>query len=239
MKNNTTSDVVINAESAFQAPVNDLITNAINLLDQAAMPYVEENIHFLMATNTDDSGQQECSSGNVPGIWYKITPQQDGEIDALLSSANNSESVLIIYESLNPDATTGIQLTWVNQPNNFCGVGNSASVNAVVGKTYYIFAASTNAYADITIDVSQVLSTNDTKFIDFSYYPNPVINELHFKAKTTIENIQIFNMLGQQIFNQKINDTNGSVSLSTLNKGLYLAEIISEGKKSTFKIVKK
>jgi hypothetical protein len=46
-------------------------------------------------------------------------------------------------------------------------------------------------------------------------------------------------MLGQQIFNQKINDTNGSVSLSTLNKGLYLAEIISEGKKSTFKIVKK
>ncbi len=237
VKNNTASNVTIDATNAFQEPENDLISNAINL-NQEQMPYVEENIHFLMATNTDDSGQLDCTTGTIPGIWYKVTPQQNGQINASLSSIF-VDSILIIYESLNPDATTGIQLTWVDQPNNACGVGNFASVDAVVGKTYYIFAASADPYADIDIDVSLVLRAEENNFIDFSYYPNPVINELHIKSKTTIDEIKVFNLLGQQVLRQKINSTNGNIFLSNLKNGLYLAEINADGKKSTFKIVKK
>lgn len=237
MKNNTTSDVLINAESAFEAPENDLITNAINL-GQATMPYVEENIHFLMATSTDDGGQMGCPSGTVPGIWYKITPQQDGLIQASISSEFAS-SALIIYESLNPDATTGIQLTWVDQPNNPCGVGNFASVDAVVGNTYYFLAASSNAYADITIDASDVLGTNENTIIEFSYYPNPVVDQLNFSAKSSIDNIKIYNLLGQQVLNQNISSNSGSVDMRHLTKGMYLAEITSGGAMATAKILKK
>ncbi|HZH69720.1 MAG TPA: hypothetical protein VFD80_04650, partial [Flavobacteriaceae bacterium] len=50
-KNNVDSDILINTTNVFQVPENDLIENAISM-NEETMPYVEENIHFLMATNT-------------------------------------------------------------------------------------------------------------------------------------------------------------------------------------------
>lgn len=237
MRNIVVSDLGIDTTTAFAVPENDLITNAINMNDEV-MPYVEENIHFLMATNTDDSGQLNCATGTIPGIWYKVTPQQNGQISVQMSSPE-ANTALIIYESLNPNATTGIQLTWVDQPLNPCGVGNFAIVDAEVGKTYYFFAASAIAYADLNIDISLVLSTAENTIIDFSYYPNPVVDQLNFNSKSSIDNIKIYNLMGQQVLDQNVNSNSGYLDMRHLSKGMYLAEITSGGAKTTAKIIKK
>tara|TARA_R110002072_G_scaffold41085_5_gene115838 strand:- start:23389 stop:24522 length:1134 start_codon:yes stop_codon:yes gene_type:complete len=237
MRNLSASDVLINVEPAFQAPENDLISNAINL-NLENLPFTDENIHFLLATDTDDEGQLNCDSSDLQGVWYKITPQQEGLIQAAISS-EFQDSFLIIYESLNPDATSGVQLTWVNQPNNPCSLGNFAEVNAILGSTYYIFAASADAYADVTIDSDILLSTEDNNFIDFLYYPNPVIDQLNFNSKSSIATIKIYNLMGQQVLNHNINSNSGSVDLRNLSKGMYLAEVTSGDKKTTAKILKK
>jgi hypothetical protein len=237
MRNLAVSHVGINTSAVFQTPENDLITNAINLNNEV-MPYVEDNIHFLMATNTDDGGQLGCPTGNIPGIWYKVTPQQNGQINAQLSSAN-ANSLLVIYESFNPDATTGIQLTWVDQPLNPCDFTNFAIVDAEVGKTYYFFVASGIAYSDLIIDTSLVLSTATNEFFDFNYYPNPVLDQLNFNSKSSIDNIKIYNLMGQQVLDQNVNSNSGYLDMRHLSKGMYLAEITSGGTKTTAKIVKK
>jgi len=237
MRNTVVSDVGINTSTIFKVPDNDLIENAINMND-VVMPYVEENIHFLMATSTNDGGQMNCTSGNFAGIWYKVTPEQDGQINALLSSAE-AASILIIYESNNPNATTGIQLTWVDQPLNPCGVGNFASVDAVVGNTYYFFALSGDPYADIAIDTSLVLSTPDNDILNINFYPNPVVDELNFNSTSTIDNIKIYTLLGQQVMNENFSNTIGSIDMSHLSKGMYLVEVTSGVNKTTLKILKK
>jgi len=237
MRNTVVSDVGIDTSTIFKIPGNDLIENSISMND-VTMPYVEENIHFLMSTNTNDGGQTNCTSGNFPGIWYKVTPNQEGQISALMSSAE-PDTILIIYESNNPNATTGTQLTWVDQPLNPCGVGNFAIVDAVVGKTYYFFALSGDPYADIVIDTSLVLNTPDNDILNFNFYPNPVINQLNFNSKSTIDNLKIYTLLGQQVLNQDINNTSGSIDMSQLLKGMYLAEISSGDSKTIAKILKK
>jgi hypothetical protein len=237
MRNTVVSDVGIDTSNTFKVPDNDLIENAINMND-VTMPYVEENIHFLMATNTNDGGQMGCPSGNIPGIWYKVTPQQNGQISAQLSSPNGN-SALVIYESFNPDATTGIQLTWVDQDLNPCDFTNFAIVDAEVGKTYYFFVASGIAYSNLIIDTSLVLSTVTNEFFDFNYYPNPVVDQLNFSAKSTVDSIKLYNLLGQMLVNQTVSNTSGSVDMRSLPKGMYLAEITASGVKSTVKILKK
>lgn len=237
MRNTIVSDIGIDTTNAFQAPSNDLIENAVNL-NQETMPYVQENIHFLMATNTNDGGQLNCPSGSISGIWYKVTPQQNGQIGAQMSSPD-LETALVIYESQNPNAASGTELTWVDQPLNPCDFGNYAIVDAEAGKTYYFFAATSNAYADIVIDTSLVLSTANQTFIDFNYYPNPVVDQLHFNSKNTIDNIKLYNLLGQNVLNQNINNNSGSIDLRHLSKGMYLAEITSGGATTTAKILKK
>lgn len=237
MRNLSASDVLINAEPAFQAPENDLIENAIDLA-QEPMPYSQADIHILMATDTDDSGQIGCPSETTPGIWYKITPAQDGEIFALISGTLGTTAG-IFYSSENSNATSGEELTWIDQPNNPCGPNGEVQIQAEEGLTYYLFVASMNPYINLQIDVSSVLNTSENNLVNFNYYPNPVIDQLNFNSKNTIDKITIYNLMGQQVLNHNINSNTGSIDLSNLSKGMYLAEITSGSSMTTAKILKK
>jgi hypothetical protein len=236
MRNLVVSDVGINTSTVFQAPENDLIENAIDLAEQT-MPYEANNIHMLMATNTNDGGQQGCSP-TASGIWYKITTMQEGEITALISGALGTTAG-IFFKSENPNATSGEELTWVDQPNNPCGPNGEVLIEAEAGTTYYLYVASLNAYINLHINVSSVLSAPENNLINFNFYPNPVIDQLNFSAESSLDNIKIYNLLGQEVLNQNINSNSGSVDLRHLTKGMYLAEITSGGATTTAKILKR
>lgn len=237
MKNLSASDVLINVEPAFQAPENDLIENAIDL--NGMEDYFEEDIHFLLATITDDGGQQGgCNTGNTPGIWYKFTAGTDGQVIGGLSSGPGN-SAIIFFTAGDENAQTGADLTWVNQPTNICNTSNLSSIEATEGTTYYVFVGSADTYADFSINLSGILSTTENTQIEFDYYPNPVVDQLNFNSKSTIDSIKIYNLLGQQVLSQNIKSTSGSVDLRHLAKGMYLAEVTSGVHKTTAKILKK
>ena len=236
MKNNVASDIIINTAEIFEVPENDLIENAIDLSSQA-MPFVDENIHFLMVTDTNDGGQNDCDTGNAIGVWYKITAQQNGQIDANLSTDENS--TVIFYSAENDTATSGTDLTFVDQPLNNCGIGDASSIDAEAGVTYYLMAASLQPYVTVTVDASLVLSTAGNNPIEFNYYPNPVRNVLNIESKNTLTDIHIYSLTGQEVFYQKILDTQTSVPLGTLEPGMYLATVSNEEQTSTFKLIKK
>ncbi|MCR9181687.1 MAG: T9SS type A sorting domain-containing protein [Flavobacteriaceae bacterium] len=237
LKNNVASDIIINTANAFQAPENDLIENAIDL--NGLEDYFEEDIHFLLATITDDGGQQGgCNTQNTPGIWYKFTAGTDGQVIGGLSSGPGN-SAIIFFTAIDENAQTGADLTWVNQPTNICNTSNLSSIDATEGSVYYVFVGSADAYADFSINLAGILSTTENTQIEFDYYPNPVVNQLNFNSKSTIDNIKIYNLMGQQVLNQDINNNSGSIDMNYLSKGMYLAEITSGVHKTTAKILKK
>lgn len=237
MRNLVVSDIGINTSTVFQAPENDHITNAINL--NGIEDYFKSDIHFLLASTTDDGGQQgDCDTQAFPGIWYKFTAGSDGQVVAGISTAAN-ESAIIFYSAENENAQTGADVTWVNQPSNGCATNNLVSIQAIAGTTYYIFVVSISAYADFSINLSQVQLSNESFNVSsLNYYPNPVKDVLQLESGTVLTQIRIFNIAGQEVLSQKISDTQATISLATLTPGIYMAEVSDQTATNTVKIIK-
>lgn len=88
---------------------------------------------------------------------------------------------------------------------------------------------------DVLVD--GILAVADPSFNNFDYYV--ANNELNLTANTTMSQVSLYNVLGQQVVSQKLNNTNEVVSISSLNPGVYIANVSIEGASKTFKIVKK
>ncbi len=239
VSNDVVSNFYLNAIDAFGQPANDLIENAISLNNQT-MPFIDEDVHFLMATDTNDDGQNGgCDTSTERVVWYKFTADQDGMVNAFFEH-NVQFNALIFYSAANANATSGADLTYVNQVNNPCDYNNEASIEAEAGTTYYIAAiCSQRAYNNVIVDVSLALSVNENQIEGFSFYPNPVQNELHLKAIHALETITIYNLMGQVVYKEKGMSTNTSINMETLTSGLYMMEVSSQGKKATYKVIKK
>jgi len=80
-------------------------------------------------------------------------------------------------------------------------------------------------------------SLNDFELYNLSYYPNPVNDVLHFSSNTTIENVTISNMIGQEI-NVSVSSDNENLDLSSLPSGNYFVKVTIEGISKTIKVVK-
>lgn len=69
-------------------------------------------------------------------------------------------------------------------------------------------------------------------------YPNPVSSTLSISSIDTLETISIFNVIGQEVMNLKVNDTNTIINVSNFQNGIYIIKTFSEGKVSTSKFIK-
>lgn len=238
MRNLVISNVLVNTIGAFQIPANDLIENATDIA-QSSQPLIDNNIHFLVTTDTNDGGQPFCSTSGYAGVWYKITPEVNGTIEALMEGSPASESAMLFYSATHPNVSSGAELNLVDQPTNPCTFNNTSSILAEVGITYYLFAFSASQpYANVIINASQVLGTSENVLEDFKFYPNPVKDELNLSAKTIIEEVNIYNLLGQVVFAAKMNSSNKAINISSLSKGVYVMCVTSEGNTANYRILK-
>ncbi len=59
------------------------------------------------------------------------------------------------------------------------------------------------------------------------FYPNPATTELFISGVSSVEEIFIYNQLGQKVFAEKAYE--GSIDISMINSGVYILEIVSNG----------
>lgn len=82
------------------------------------------------------------------------------------------------------------------------------------------------------------LGVNEATFTSLTYYPNPVKDVLTLSNNENIEEVVIYNLLGQVVFSKTINEREISLNLSSITEGIYIVKVTSEGVEKTFKIVK-
>ena len=82
-----------------------------------------------------------------------------------------------------------------------------------------------------------VLSLQDEYFNDFNYYI-ATNSQLVINASTSLENIQLYNLLGQEVISKKLSNTNETINIESLDTGIYIAKVSIQGKSKSFKIVK-
>lgn len=70
-------------------------------------------------------------------------------------------------------------------------------------------------------------------------YPNPVRNELNLVSELKMNEIRIFNALGQMVISEKPEALQTKIDVSTLKPGLYIVQILTEKGVQSVKVVKK
>ena len=130
---------------------------------------------------------------------------------------------------------------WYNQTGNI-----QLAVNA-----YYIPASTDDYYVIVTANGCSSLKSNSIHFeitgiVDqvenesILIYPNPATQFIQIKGSLNDANISIFNVMGQNVINKNIkNSESVLIDIGNLKQGLYFITIYQEGKFLTRKIIKK
>ncbi len=87
-------------------------------------------------------------------------------------------------------------------------------------------------YADSTAGIE------DLETSQFSFFPNPVNNILTIKAQASIDNITVYNMLGQAVVRSTPNTNDSTIDMSALQTGAYFVQVSINNTLKTVRVIK-
>ena len=85
-----------------------------------------------------------------------------------------------------------------------------------------------------SLNINQNSSENDLVI-----YPNPTINKVYLKGVNSINNVEIYNILGQSfnVLKREISNNELEIDISKLSQGTYIFKIETDSKISVKKII--
>ncbi len=133
-----------------------------------------------------------------------------------------------------PDMTAG-GLTGNTLPPPFTATDVSGALTFKFFSDPGVVASGWNAV--ITCVGTLGLETNN--FIDFSYSPNPTTGNVAIISNTQIKEIAVYNITGQLLYKNSLNDLNTQVDMSSFATGTYFIKLKFDGdQEANFKILK-
>lgn len=124
----------------------------------------------------------------------------------------------------------------------FFGVGN----NTIIDEVKVEWPDGTETIVN-NIGVNQVLTVTQSGILDITenlikttkIFPNPVNNILNVEGNSTIQKIEIYNILGQKVFQKRVNSKSVILDVSTYASGHYFLKIQdSNSEFQMFKFIK-
>lgn len=96
----------------------------------------------------------------------------------------------------------------------------------------------TNYQTPYQFNITTTLSTDDTSFESFVFYPNPVKDILHLD-NISLSKASVYSILGQLIEAKSFeNTTSNALDLSSLESGIYLIVLENDSQQKTIKVIK-
>lgn len=97
-----------------------------------------------------------------------------------------------------------------------------------------------DAYFDnITYSDGTILSVDEFDNNTFKHFYNKDTDVLTMTSSTlAFDNVELYNLLGQQVLNTSLSQTRETVNMSLLEDGVYLAKVSIQGRTQTVKILK-
>ena len=236
---NTTFDVCIG--TLPPPPANDDCANATVV---NALPYTNtqdatgatNNAGFIDPTDASCSG-----NGMNDGVWYTFTPTVDGTVDVLITNVVGWDLEVAIY--------SGACGAYICE-GRADGAGGSGSetlsdISVSNGVQYWINVGYWSDFTDSSEGPFQIDITTITLGIDdidnevaFTYYPNPVKNTLTLNARNTIEQVAMYNMLGQEVLRATPNTVDSDLDMSNLQTGTYFVKVTIANVTKTIRVIK-
>lgn len=148
----------------------------------------------------------------------------------------------LIY-NINPnDAAVGTD-KWVTLTVPFADFTNSAQPRNSITNFQFV-AAGGDSFGPIYIDnvsfyKAGTLSTKNNDLFESSVYPNPTVNNWTIDTPNTkIKTIELFNIIGKQVYRATVNETKAVIPTRNLTSGIYFAKVNTEAGTKSIKLIK-
>jgi hypothetical protein len=82
------------------------------------------------------------------------------------------------------------------------------------------------------------LSINENELSEVRVYPNPFSSALSLKREINMENITVYNVIGEKVFELKLNSSNVQIDLSNIAPGVYNLVVSGTNSVSRVKVIK-
>lgn len=169
----------------------------------------------------------EFSYGNDGGTTYLEN------MSVFLATANNSTA-----------GSAGTELLSATNLSGGCNPFSNTTLTVPSTGTYYI---AFHGYSDPDQDVLLIddfalyettIGIADHYIDGFAMYPNPANNILSLKALNNIDNIQIYNMLGQEVIDVNPATTQVELDVTGLSNGTYVVKVQAGSQLGSYSLIK-
>ncbi len=88
------------------------------------------------------------------------------------------------------------------------------------------------------VEFGNLVAVERPELAGLQYYPNPTTGGLRIQAEQAMESIQVFDVMGKLVYQQKADANQVALDLSALHAGVYLVAVQSKEAFSSFNVVK-
>ncbi|MFZ4678534.1 MAG: M12 family metallo-peptidase [Flavobacterium sp.] len=195
--------------------------------------------NFCANVSFTDTGGTSSDYTNMESWVRTMIPNNPGlKLRATFTSFNLELDYDYLYIYNGPDEfsapLTPNGLTGTASP----GVFNSTSFD---GSLTFKFLSDQLEVApgwNATISCTGTLGIEDADFLDYSYYPNPTTGNVAITSKDAITEVFVYNVQGQLLYKQKMNELSTNIDISQFASGTYFFKLKINDKEANFKILK-
>jgi len=110
--------------------------------------------------------------------------------------------------------------------------------NVLGGIHFFAADGNHNLYIDNVVFGFPIAANDDFSAANFSVYPNPVKDILKIKSTTSIDVIQVYDVLGKLILSSHPETITPAIDMSALNAGAYFVNVTIGNASKTVQIIK-
>jgi len=136
---------------------------------------------------------------------------------------------------------SGQNIQWYSGANKVASSTLLPLSTVLVNGTTYYASQKIGGYESTTrLPVTAQIVLNNAQFElkGVTYGPNPVKTNLSIKSNEILDEVSVYNLLGQLVNKVKVSNSEVQVDLSFLKSGNYFVKVSSGSSSSTFKIIK-
>lgn len=134
---------------------------------------------------------------------------------------------------------TGTDLIWYDASTDGNVVSSSTLITA--GAVYYVSQTVDGCESGdrLMVTAGVDLKTPGFDSANLRYYPNPVTDIFTVTYSSAIESVEIFNVLGQKVYQKAHNSQEVKIDMSSLATGNYIVNVMANGLVKNIKVIKK
>lgn len=206
-------------------------SNAINLWQNVDREWLVSE-QFDMSGSSNDALTVEVAVTDFASANVADTMGSDDQVDLLITTDSGlTWTSLMTWNLANQPAVTGTSLT--------------IDLSSYTGTVQFAFLASDGVTDDAedydfhvgVFEIDGTASNEAFAKAEFVIYPNPVSTILYVQSDTSIDQLTIYNLLGQRVKTEEMND-NAQINVQDLPSGIYLIEIKNESVTQSYRFIK-